>query len=84
MVRQRPTQHLHVMLPALRGLRRLQCTVASLHADGSGALPVLSQLTALEELHMEGQLVGDYKLSFPPALTVRGHACKPVLTCCMS
>lgn len=67
---ERPTQRLQAMLPAFRGLRRLKCIVNSFHTDGSGALPVLSELTALEELHMEGQLMGDYKLAFPPSLKV--------------
>jgi hypothetical protein len=44
--------------------------VTSFHTDGSGALPVLSDLTALEEMHMEGRLMGDYKLAFPPSLKV--------------
>lgn len=68
------------MLPALRALRRLECIVDTLHSDGSGALPVLSELTALEELHMEGRLVGDYMLAFPPSLKVLEHATGP----CMS
>jgi hypothetical protein len=67
---ERATQCLLAMLPALRALKCLKCIVNSFHADGSGALPVLSELTALEELHMEGRLVGDYKLAFPPFLKV--------------
>jgi hypothetical protein len=63
------------MLPALRVLRRLQCDVPRLHADGSGALPVLSRLTALEELHLTSSVGGDYNLAFPPSLQVRRHPC---------
>ena len=64
------TYHLQAMLPALRALIRLKCIVTSFHTDDSGALPVLGNLTVLEKLHMEGQLVGDYKLAFPPSLKV--------------
>ena len=64
------TYCLRAMLPALRALKRLKCIVNWLHTDGSGALPVLSELTALEELRMEGRLMGDYKLAFPPSLKV--------------
>jgi hypothetical protein len=64
------THYLLAMLPALRALLRLKCVVSWFHTDGSGALPVLSELTALEMLHMEGRLVGDYKLVFPPSLKV--------------
>ena len=70
------------MLPALRALKRLKCIVKSFHADGSGALPVLSELAALEELHMEGQLAGDYKLAFPPSLKVPNHAAEPCMQRC--
>lgn len=66
----RATYHLQAMLPALWGLKRLKCIVHSFHTGGSGALPVLSELTALEEMHMEGRLVGDYKLAFPLSLKV--------------
>jgi hypothetical protein len=69
------THCLLAMLPALRALRRLKCIVNWFHTDGSGALPVLSELTALEDLHMTGRLVGDYKLAFPPSLKV------PTLEC---
>ena len=58
------------MLPALRALKRLKCIVNRFHTDGSGALPVLGKLTALEDLYMEGWLVGDYRLAFPPSLKV--------------
>jgi hypothetical protein len=61
------------MLPALRGLKRLRCDVPSLHADGSGALPVLSGLSALEELHMRSEVDGDHNLAFPPSLQVHRH-----------
>ena len=64
------TYHLQAMLPALRALKCLKCIVNSLHTDGSGALSILSELTALEELHMEGRLVEDYQLAFPPSLKV--------------
>ena len=64
------TYHLQAMSPALRALRRLKCLVNWFHIDDSGALPVLSELTALEELRMEGRRLGDYKLAFPPALKV--------------
>ena len=77
---ERATHYLQAMLPALRALRRLKCIVDSFHSDGCGALPVLSELTALEELHMEGRLVGDYMLAFSPSLKVLKHATGP----CMS
>ena len=64
------TYYLQAMLPGLRALRNFKCIVNWFHTDGSGALPVLSQLTALENLRMEGRLVGDYKLAFPPSLKV--------------
>ena len=70
---QRPTQRLQAMLPALRVLKRLQCDMPCLHAAGLGALPVLSGLTAQEELHMTGNVAGDYKLAFPPSLQVHKH-----------
>jgi hypothetical protein len=75
---ERPTQHLHAMLPALlMRLRRLQCAVSSFHLDAGGlrALPVLSQLSALEVLHMEASLAGDYNLAFPPSLKVHKIVC---------
>ena len=75
----RATYHLQAMLPALRALIRLKCIVNSFHTDGSGALPVLGKLTALEDLHMEGRLVGDYKLTFPPALKVPKYASGPLM-----
>lgn len=71
---ERPTQLLQAMLPALRVLKRLQCHVPCLHGDGSGALPVLSGLIALEELHLTGNVMGD-NLAFPPSLQVHRHAC---------
>jgi hypothetical protein len=77
---QRPTQRLQSMLPALRVLKRLQCDVPALHADGLGALPVLSRLTALEELHMASEVAGDYKLVFPPSLQVHSHTCNRMLS----
>ena len=64
------THHLLAMLPALRALKLLKCIVSWFHFDGSGALPILSELTALEELRMEGRCVGHYKLAFPPSLKV--------------
>lgn len=64
------TYYLQAMLPALQALKRFKCIVNWFHTDGSGALPALSELTALEELDMKGRLVGDYKLAFPPSLTV--------------
>ena len=64
------TYHLQAMSPALRALRRLNCRVNWFHIDDSGALPVLSKLTALEELRMEGRRLGDYKLAFPSSLKV--------------
>ena len=64
------TYHLQAMSPALRALRRLKCLVNWFHIDDSGALPVLSELTVLEELRMEGRLVGNYKLAFPSSLKV--------------
>jgi hypothetical protein len=71
-VGKRPTQLLQAMLPALRVLKRLQCDLPCLHGDGSGALLVLSKLTALEELHLTGNVTGD--LALAPSLQVHRHA----------
>jgi hypothetical protein len=79
---ERATYHLQAMLPALRALIRLKCIVDWFHTDDSGALPVLGQLTALEDLHMEGRLEGDYKLAFPPSLKVPKHASGPLMQSC--
>lgn len=76
---QRPSQCLQTMLPALRVLKRLQCDVPFVHDDDSGPLPVLSRLTALEELHMTSSLVGDYRLEFPPSLQVNRHSCMQLI-----
>ena len=70
----RPTQRLQAMKPAFPVLKRLQCHVRCLHADGLGAPPVPRRLTALEELHMAGNVAGDYQLLFPPSLQVHKHA----------
>ena len=67
---ERATYHLQAMLPALRALKRLKCIVTWFHTHGFGALPILGKLTALEDLHMEGRLVEDYQLAFPPSLKV--------------
>jgi hypothetical protein len=77
---QRPTLRMQAMLPALRLLKCLHCDVPSLHADGSGALPILSKLTALEQLQIESRVAGDYKLAFPPSLQVIRHTCICVLS----
>ena len=82
------THCLRAILPALRALKRLKCIVNSFHTDSSGALPVLSELTALQEIHIEGRLAGDYKLVFPPSLqvptcswTIDAMTCMYVLSC---
>jgi hypothetical protein len=79
---QRPTQHLQALLPALRVLKCLRCHVPSLHADGSGALPVLSELKALTELHITSKIAGDYSLGFPLSLQVHKHTCICMLVAC--
>jgi hypothetical protein len=80
---QRPTQHLQAMLPALRILKRLRCRVPSLQSDGAGALPALSELKALTELHITRcKIAGDYRLAFPPSLQVHKPTCFCMLVAC--
>jgi hypothetical protein len=79
---ERATYYLQAMLPAMQALKRLKCIVDWFHTDGSGGLPVLGQLTALEMLHMEGRLVGDYMLAFPSSLKVPKHASGPLMQSC--
>lgn len=63
------TRNLALLLPALRELRSLRCTLHTM-LDASGGALSISSLTALRDLHIRADEDGGFRILPPPSLTV--------------